>query len=634
MKNLRSIAICLFSVAILFTGCYKKADVENSSTSNASAVPAITPASSTDEAESNSAIGSSDELAVPKEMPEITVLFNGNQEMSVVLQDLLEKAGFKVAVDIQPDNASFYTKVDAGNFDLAFTYWTTTIGSPDYSVRSVWHSDGSRNSYHINDPKLDELIELGASQTPEEYISTYSEIEDYMIGEMAYAAPVDIQMKDITLNASILDPESVRNPKSRAFQWEVLRYNDPSQHETLPFLMSQVAADLSPMDPIRADNSTFQFNTNCYIRLVNLTDSDEITTDASLAYDYAIGDSGSDFYFLLRDDVFFSKVENGHAVNTGERVGAEDAVYSLDRAKDKNSVPNHPNYSQYDSIDKNEVFTDLDSLKSIPSKTGGKSVYDVLQEAAPSAIASLTDDKSAANNSGGVYQIVHTSTKYPFPQILNVLAHTSSGVLSKDQVEKVNAKYISDPDSYNVQTDALYGEQSWYIEGEGYDNNLVCSGPYIPIKKNDYQCIFELNPGFMPTDETYAPKIKTIDYKFIKDAETAFSALRAGEIHVLYTISASKFDILNSDPTFMTKDTPSNIYHYLAYNYNGVFSNINLRKAVQHAIDQELVALAFQGRRVPTYSPITSVLSTGKVLKADPDMVAYYLSEWAKETGN
>jgi ABC-type transport system substrate-binding protein len=120
-------------------GCYTKSAPKNKDEAAPSAGAPIAAA------EANESIAS-DDIVVPKKKPEVTVLFNGNADVSAVLLDLLEKAGFIVNVDIQPDNASFYTKVDAGNFDLAFTYWTTTIGSPDCFVRSVWHSEGSRNS--------------------------------------------------------------------------------------------------------------------------------------------------------------------------------------------------------------------------------------------------------------------------------------------------------------------------------------------------------------------------------------------------------------------------------------------------------------------------------------------------------
>ena len=98
------------------------------------------------------------------------------------------------------------------------------------------------------------------------------------------------------------------------------------------------------------------------------------------------------------------------------------------------------------------------------------------------------------DNAGGTYQVVRMSTKYVYPQILNSFAHGAAGIVSKKQIEAVNAKYLSDPASYDVKSDMLYGDQMWYTEGAGYDNNLVFSGPYIPIVRDDYGMVFEANP--------------------------------------------------------------------------------------------------------------------------------------------
>lgn len=577
------------------------------------------------------------DLVKPKEPPKVVILTNagyGDEAWANVISDQLQKAGFAPEISLQPDYASWRSQVDAGNFDLAITYWNTVTGSPDYAVRSVWHSEGPLNLYGIKDSKIDDLIELGATQTPEEYMETYSEFEDYLVEDQAYVIPIYVSIKTLAVNQDIMNPDTVRISKSRSMCWEELRFKDTSKQDSQPFIMSQSASDLTPLDPIRADDgSTFMLNTNCYIRLMNLTDTDEITTDSTLSRAYAIGDSGSDFYFLLRDDVFFSAVKNDHAVNTGERVGAEDAVYSMDRMKDKESVPDHKNFSNFTAVDKNEIVTDLESLKGIDSKVEGKSVFDLLQESAPSDITALTGDKTKVDNAAGTYQVVHMSTKYAFPQILNVLAHSSGGIVSKKQIESLNGAYLANPDAYNIDSDVLYGEQSWYTEGAGYNNTLVCSGPYIPIKKNDYEITYEANPGYMPTEEKYAPKIKNIQMKFIKDSETVFSALRAGEIYIMYTIPAGKIDMVKEDAALAFKEIPGNAFNYLAFNFKGKFENINLRKAALYAVDQEQISAVFNNRLIPTYAPVTPVLDTGKALVADPDKSASYLSEWAKETG-
>jgi peptide/nickel transport system substrate-binding protein len=146
--------------------------------------------------------------------------------------------------------------------------------------------------------------------------------------------------------------------------------------------------------------------------------------------------------------------------------------------------------------------------------------------------------------------------------------------------------------------------------------------------------VYEANPGYMPSESKYAPKIRTIQMKFIQDSETAFSALRAGEIYVLYTIPTAKIDMVKDDPTLEFKEIPGNAFNYLAFNFEGKFKDVNLRKAALYAVDQEQISAVFNNRLIPTYAPVTPVLQTGKALKADPEKSAQYLSDWAKETGN
>ena len=100
-----------------------------------------------------------------------------------------------------------------------------------------------------------------------------------------------------------------------------------------------------------------------YVRLVNLTDDDVVVSEGSLSYNHSIAEGNSDYYFLLRDDINFAAITDGKAVDTGERVGADDVIFSLNRAKDPNSVPDHRTYSLHEHIKDVEVVTDLAELE-------------------------------------------------------------------------------------------------------------------------------------------------------------------------------------------------------------------------------------------------------------------------------
>lgn len=118
-------------------------------------------------------------------------------------------------------------------------------------------------------------------------------------------------MKSQAINKDILNPSSVRLSKSRALAWESIDFNDTSKRDKEPLLLTQTASVLTSLDPIKGnDGSINQLNTNMYVRLINLTDDDQITSEGSLSHNHTIAEGNSEYYFLLRDDINFAKIEN------------------------------------------------------------------------------------------------------------------------------------------------------------------------------------------------------------------------------------------------------------------------------------------------------------------------------------
>ena len=110
----------------------------------------------------------------------------------------------------------------------------------------------------------------------------------------------------------------------------------------------------------------------------------------------------------------------------------------MDRAKDKNSVPDHRTYSLHEHIKTAEVVTDVSALEKVKQSGSDKSVREALEKGLDTPISTLVADKTQANNKDGKYQVVKVTTTEPFPQVLNYLAHQSAGIVSKKQVESIN----------------------------------------------------------------------------------------------------------------------------------------------------------------------------------------------------
>ncbi|MFE1628522.1 ABC transporter substrate-binding protein [Brevibacillus reuszeri] len=561
---------------------------------------------------------------------EIVLLTQSRDETDAnVIRDQLSKSGFHVKLNLQPDFGSYTAQEKAGNYDVAISSWTTVTGNPDYAVRSLFKTGGDYNKGPISDPEIDELIDKAASQTAEEYKETYEKLEQRLVFDKAYIAPLYVSLKSQGLNHTVLKESSVRLSKSRSMVWEAIDFVDESKRDKDPLILQQAISSLTSLDPIKGnDGSINMLNTNMYVRLVNLTDDEKITSEGALSHNYAIAEGNSDYYFLLRDDISFAKIKDKLAVDSGERVGAEDVIFSLNRAKNKDAVPDHRTYSLHEHIQNVELVTDPSVLSTVKQSGASGTIKEALEKGLKAPIHELTSNKADVNNQSGKYQVVKLTTTKPFPQVLNYLAHQSAGIVSKKQVESINTFDVA---KYDVNKDISYGDQSTVTEGAAYNNALAASGPYILSYKNDYEAVFYKNPGYRKGTE-FEPKISKIVVRFIKDADSALAALRSGEIHVYYGIPETKFDLVQNDSKLKLQTLESNGVAYLLFNLENreVSKSEDLRKAVLYAINQEELIKTYNDNKFKASSTLTPLVKTGLELQADSNKVKEYLKKYAE----
>lgn len=613
MKKRILAALLCAAMMLTATGCNVKTkdDVTGGSTSSS-------------ETTSESTTASGDKVTIK------LLTTSANETDANVIRDQLTKAGFNVELNMQPDYSSSQAQEAAGNFDIEISGWTTVTGNPDYAVKSLFKTGGDYNKSPVADSEIDALIEQAGTETPEEYVNTYAEFEKKLVEENAYIVPLYTSYKAQAVNTTVLVPESVHISKSRSMKWEDIEFVDSSKNETDSLLLTQTLSTLTSLDPIKGnDGSINMLNTNMYVRLVNLTDDDQITSEDSLSYNHAIAEGNQEYYFILRDDVNFAKVENKQAVDSGEMVGAEDVVFSLERAKDSNSVPEHRTYTLHESMDTIEIVTDLAALDAQKVSGSDTTVRAALEEGLATPISELVADKTAVDNAAGKYQVVKVTTKEPFPQVLNYLAHQSAGVVSKNQVESINTWDVA---TYDRNTDIGYGDQSVVTEGSTYDNHLMASGPYILLYKNDYEVVFQANPAYMPGTDS-APRIKNITVKFIADNDAALSALRSGEVHCLYSVPETKYDTVESDPNLQLTKIEANSVSYMIYNLRegSQMNNVTLRKAVLAAINQEDLIAVHAGQKLPAYSTLSPLVDTGNKLVYEEGKAQELLAQYQAE---
>lgn len=550
-----------------------------------------------------------------------------NQKDLNVIRDLLTQQGFDVTINMQPDRGAYMSQIDAGNYDITFTGWASISGNGDYATRGIFHSTGDSNlGGNIHDERLDALIDEACTLVYDESVPLYAEIEQILLDE-AYIAPLYVGRKVEAYNKDVVDGDTIGIYAARAEPFERYDFVDESKRDTDTLYLWQIENYYTTADPIKSnENSTYMTNFNMYTRLVNFNDQMEITTESALSRDYAVAEGNQAFYFILRDDIYFAKVENKQAVDSGERVGGEDVIFSLSRAKDKDSVPNHATYSLHENIDTIELVTDLTELENTQESSTGKTVLESLSDTLDVPVAELVGDKNSADNASGKYQVIKITAKTAFPQMLNFLGHHSGSILSKSQVEKINTYDVA---TYDPAVDVAYGDPATVSEGPDYDNQIYASGPYILVYKNDYELVMQKNPNYMVGTE-FEPKIKNITIKMIPDKDSALSSLRSGELHVLNSLDVEKDSVVEGDAKLALKTTPGIAEKHLIFNTSekSVCSDVNVRKAIQNAMDQSAFIAVYENSVFPATSPINTIMDTGCTFSPDPSLVQGYLKQY------
>lgn len=552
---------------------------------------------------------------------DLNLLYSSSDEtIANVVRDQLTKNGFNVQMTAASDGATLRQQQKGGNFDISIASWANPVGTPDYGCRGIWHSQGDTNNLGVNDPKLDELVEAGAASTSDHYAETYGAAEKYVVDEMTYMHPLYIALSGRPFSA-LLNADTV-TPNQR---WEHLSYVDESQNATRPLIMTQTGSTFFTWDPIRVDDQASGYALDhMYIHLVTLEPDWSVSTNESLSYNYAIADGNTDYYFILRDDCSFARIDDkGVAYDSGVMVSGEDVVYSLNRAMDKDCTPMHATYSMFESMKEVAIVTDIAELEN--AKTAdGKTLREVL-EADITPISELAETEDQVDNAAGKYQVVRVTTSVPYPQILNCLTFHGAGIVDAEWVENLNKDV--DVAAYDSNKDHLYGDSVETMEGDSFNNQLSLSGNYVLTSMNDYQINFTANPGIRKNDADANP-IQSMVLKLIADKDTALNSLRSGEVDFVYAMNAAKYSVVEQDSNLGINYFPGIRVYMLAFNLWGnseVSNSPELRKAIASCINFEDIKAVQAGYAIEPYSPLSTCFECGNKIVYQPGDTEKYL---------
>lgn len=546
-----------------------------------------------------------------------------------LVRDQLEKAGFSVKVNLYPDFGTFQTAEKTGTHDICIRNFSGA-GSPDANTKPMFHSEGVFNREGYNDPELDELIDLAASQVPEVAFETYKNLEQMLVVDKAYTVPLFSGARTVAINKNVVDEDSIDFGGPMPRWLFTTDYIDKSLRETRPYIMGINWSNPNSFDSLRgSDGSTWYARSNINVRLVLPDASGEIVTKNTLTKKYEIAEGNTEFYFLLRDDINFGKVVNGEAVDSGMLVAAEDAKYTYDRAIDPNAVPGNSGGSYLSAVKEVSIVTDIEELKNTKVSGSDKTIFESLNEGIDKPFTTLAKDRNDVDNSAGKYQVLKIESHEPYPQLLLSLGATQLGIVPKEIVEKVNEGITVD--NYDPSKDVLYGDPSTLEKGK--DHNMYFSGQYVLLYVDDYGTYIQRNPGFAPgTDEV--AKIKDVVLKPITDNATQTAALRNGEIDE-GSPAGQNIELCEADENVTVLKFPSVSYTGINFYMFGEskMKDENLRKAVLYAINQdEIISVMGADMNFKVGSPLV-MLDTGFYPKQDLVKSAEYLNAYYESLG-
>ena len=172
---------------------------------------------------------------------------------------------------------------------------------------------------------------------------------------------------------------------------------------------------------------------------------------------------------------------------------------------------------------------------------------------------------------------------------------------------------------------------------EGFNSAPVGTGPYRFVEwVHDSHITLEANPDYW--NDVHAPTYERVTWRFIPEASSAVSALRAGELDILKGVPPDSFEAIDEDPELDAVWTPSIrtvFFRFFPESPQGggePLNDIRVRRAINHAIDvDEMLDTILGGRGSRTASIMSPIMpgydETVEPYAYDPDLALELLEE-------
>ncbi|MGO4840437.1 ABC transporter substrate-binding protein, partial [Rhizobiaceae sp. 2RAB30] len=121
---------------------------------------------------------------------------------------------------------------------------------------------------------------------------------------------------------------------------------------------------------------------------------------------------------------------------------------------------------------------------------------------------------------------------------------------------------------------------------DAFKKGAMGSGPYKFVSYSGNDVVLEANADYWGG----APRIKTVTFRYIEDAQARINALLSGQVDILTRVSSEDLARVEGNADFVVNNQSPPAQIVAIYQHNGPLGDLKLRQAVAHAIDREAIA--------------------------------------------
>lgn len=161
------------------------------------------------------------------------------------------------------------------------------------------------------------------------------------------------------------------------------------------------------------------------------------------------------------------------------------------------------------------------------------------------------------------------------------------------------------------------------LNTDPYNDKPLGTGPFVAKEfKHGQYVIVDRNPNYWRTDAKgqKEPYIERIVFKIVPDSNTMATQLRSGELDLVVQVPYSQAKQLESVSSLDFVKGPLLSWQHLDFNFKGpkAFQDVNVRRAIAHALNRETLIRAMGGYPVAIKSPVVPLFDF-----FDPDVKSY-----------